>query len=261
MKKILFSDMDGTILGPNGWLHPGDKDKIDELRKAGHLFVLNTGRNYEEVMRSVEQLDLSYDYLVLNNGGRIIDCSGKEIFKQIIPSQIGRDIIEHCLKYDDMKLDYYDGKKTFSYFNGKTHNYDHVGKIVVNEEIDFIKEYQNVKEFDIIAINQIDEGIDEVLKIQEYIDDNYADHAHGTLNTHYLDITPRGCTKGTGISRLIELLDSKVESYAIGDSYNDISMFEHADYGYTFNRVTDEIKQHSYKQVEYVSELIDEMLK
>ena len=42
---------------------------------------------------------------------------------------------------------------------------------------------------------------------------------------------------------------------------NDISMFEHADHGYTFNRADELIKKHSDKQVDYLSELIDEMLK
>ena len=88
-----------------------------------------------------------------------------------------------------------------------------------------------------------------------------ADEAHGTLNMHYLDITPSGCTKGTGISNLVSLLNEDVVSYAIGDSYNDISMFEHADHGYTFNRADELIKKHSDKQVDYLSELIDEMLK
>ena len=136
-----------------------------------------------------------------------------------------------------------------------------VGRSIVTNEHDFIKEYPNVEEFDIIAINQDNQQIDEVLKIQKYIDEHYADEAHGTLNMHYLDITPSGCTKGTGISNLVSLLNEDVVSYAIGDSYNDISMFEHADRGYTFNRADELIKKHSDKQVDYLSELIDEMLK
>jgi len=144
---------------------------------------------------------------------------------------------------------------------GQTYIYDEVGRSIVTNEHDFIKEYPNVEEFDIIAINQDNQQIDEVLKIQKYIDEHYADEAHGTLNMHYLDITPSGCTKGTGISNLVSLLNEDVVSYAIGDSYNDISMFEHADHGYTFNRADELIKKHSDKQVDYLSELIDEMLK
>ena len=231
---------------------------MEKLHQAGHLFAFNTGRNYEEALRSTNKLDLYYDYLVLNNGAHIVDRNDQELFKRVISKQAGIDIIEHCLKYDDMWIYFYDGKKTLGYLRGQTYIYDEVGRSIVTNEHDFIKEYPNVEEFDIIAINQDNQQIDEVLKIQKYIDEHYADEAHGTLNMHYLDITPSGCTKGTGISNLVSLLNEDVVSYAIGDSYNDISMFEHADHGYTFNRADELIKKHSDKQVDYLSELIDE---
>lgn len=261
MKKILFCDMDGTIIDLDGLLYPPDKEKVEKLHQAGHLFAFNTGRNYEEALRSTNKLDLYYDYLVLNNGAHIVDRNDQELFKRVISKQAGIDIIEHCLKYDDMWIYFYDGKKTLGYLRGQTYIYDEVGRSIVTNEHDFIKEYPNVEEFDIIAINQDNQQIDEVLKIQKYIDEHYADEAHGTLNMHYLDITPSGCTNGTGISNLVSLLNEDVVSYAIGDSYNDISMFEHADHGYTFNRADELIKKHSDKQVDYLSELIDEMLK
>lgn len=261
MKKILFSDMDGTIIDLDGLLYPPDKDMVEKLHQAGHLFAFNTGRNYEEALRSTNKLDLYYDYLVLNNGAHIVDCNNNELFKRVIPKSIGIDIVEHCLEYKDMWVNFYDGKVTLGYFNGQTYIYNDAGRPELTSDYDFIKEYPNVEEFDIIAINQDNQAIDEVLKIQKYIDENYASDAHGTLNMHYLDITPSGCSKGTGITNLINLIGEDVTSYAIGDSYNDISMFEHADHGYTFNRVADEIKQHSDKQVDYLAELIDEMLK
>ena len=113
--------------------------------------------------------------------------------------------------------------------------------LIRRKEIEKIKDTKKNEEKEVSGIIQ---------SAKKYIDEHYADEAHGTLNMHYLDITPSGCTKGTGISNLVSLLNEDVVSYAIGDSYNDISMFEHADHGYTFN-----------KQVDYLSELIDEMLK
>ena len=47
MKKILFCDMDGTIIDLDGLLSP-DKEKVEKLHQAGHLFAFNTGRNYEK---------------------------------------------------------------------------------------------------------------------------------------------------------------------------------------------------------------------
>ena len=111
MKKILFCDMDGTIIDLDGLLYPRIKRKWKSYIQAGHLFAFNTGRNYEEALRSTDKLDLYYDYLVLNNGAHIVDRNDQELFKRVISKQAGIDIIEHCLKYDDMWIYFYDGKR------------------------------------------------------------------------------------------------------------------------------------------------------
>ena len=123
-----------------------------------------------------------------------------------------------------------------------------------------IEKFMMFVEFDIIAVHQVDEGDRDILKIQKYIQDNFSQYAVGTLNTHYLDITASGCSKGTGITVLKELLNEKVETYCIGDSFNDISMFEVSDHAYTFQHVSSTIYQHADKKVNYVYDVIDDML-
>lgn len=251
--------MDGTIINEQGLLNPNDKVMLEKFRENGNLFAFNTGRNIKEAKAVVNRFGLSYDYLVLNNGAQIVDRNNNVLFKRIISKEVGIDIIKHCLKYDNLWLFYFDGTIMLATHRGDTYEYVE-GEYVLTKEYDFQKEYLNVKEFDIIAINQDDQQINNVLKIQSYIKDNYIDEAHGTLNTHFLDITPSSCSKGTGVSCLVDLLEGEFVTYAIGDSYNDISMFAHADYGYTFNRVSDEIKAHSDRQVDYLSDLIEEII-
>ena len=103
------------------------------------------------------------------------------------------------------------------------------------------------------------EKLDEILEIQKYIDDNYKD-IHGTLNRIFLDVTVNHCSKGTGLQTLASMLNEDVETYCIGDSYNDLSMFQTAHHTYTFHRVDDDIKKYTEKQVDYVYELIEDML-
>ena len=55
-------------------------------------------------------------------------------------------------------------------------------------------------------------------------------------------------------------INQEVISYCIGDSYNDLDMFEKADHAYTFNRVEKQIKEKTEKQVDYVYEVINDML-
>ena len=113
-------------------------------------------------------------------------------------------------------------------------------------------------DIDIVCAFHPQEKLDEILEIQKQINQKYVG-IHATLNVVYLDITV-DCTKGSGLKKLCSLLNQEVISYCIGDSYNDLDMFEKADHAYTFNRVEKQIKEKTEKQVDYVYEVINDML-
>lgn len=259
MIKVLFSDMDGTIIDLNEMKHARDKEMLEELKRQGHIIAFNTGRNYQEAHLCIDKHQFPYDYLILNNGAHIVNKQGEEIFKKVISQHVGRGIIEYCMEIPDLYVFFYDGNRTLGYCNHKTYEHAMIGNIEIND-VDFKEEYLKVKEFDIIAVHQMDEGHVDVLKVQKFIEDNFKDYAHGCLNTHYLDVTASGCTKGSGIAALKGLLDNNIQTYCIGDSYNDISMFEEADHAYTFHHVDKDIYQHANKQVDYVYEVVEDML-
>lgn len=259
MKKILFSDMDGTIINEKEVKHPRDKEMLEELQKQGHLIAFNTGRNFQEALFSVESHQFPYDYLVLNNGAHIVSKDGKELFKKMIPGDVGKHIIEYCMKIEGLWVFFYNGFKTFGYYNGRTYEHTENGMEEIRE-YDFCKEYLKATEYDIIAINQEDGGIKEILEVQAYIQDHFGKDATSCLNVRYLDITAAGCSKGSGVLTLNQLLNEEVETYCIGDSFNDISMFEVSDYAYTFHDVSKEIHQHASKQVGYVYHVVEDML-
>lgn len=259
MIKMLFSDMDGTIIDFNEMKHEHDKEMLEELKKQGHLIAFNTGRNFQEAHYCIDKHHFPYDYLVLNNGAHIVNKEGKELFKKIIPQHVGRKIIEYAMNFSNLFVFFYNGKRTLGYCNGQTFEHSSGGNREIHD-VCFKEAYLQVDEFDIIAVHQVDEGDINILKIQKYIQDNFSENAVGTLNTHYLDITASGCSKGTGITVLKELLNEEVETYCIGDSFNDISMFEVSDHAYTFQHVSSTIYQHADKKVNYVYDVINDML-
>lgn len=256
--KILFSDMDGTIVDREGILHKKDCEMMHVLQDKGHKIVFNTGRNHQEALFVIEKYRFPFDYLVLNNGAHIVDKQGNELFKKTIPGDVGKAIIDYCLKKEELWIFFYTGSRTIGYFEGKT--FEHIDhEIIEVQDIDFISEYQKMDSFDIIALNQDNCEIEMLLKVQKFIATTFDKQAASCLNTQYLDITAAGCTKGTGVLALKESLKA-TESYCIGDSYNDLSMFEVANHAYTFHHVGENIAKHTEKQVHYVHELISDML-
>ena len=260
MKKILFSDMDGTIIQMNEMRHIHDREMLNELKKQGHMVVFNNGRNFQEALYCIEKHQFPYDYLSLNNGAHIVNHEGKEIFKKVIPQDIGRKIIEYAMALEDVYVFFFDGHRTIGYCNGKTYEHSDSGFVEVFD-ICFVEEYKKANDYDIIAVHQVDEQVDKIILVKQYIEDHYSHWAMGTMNTHYLDINAPGCSKGHSITTLKELLGEDVETYSVGDSYNDISMFEIAQHSYTFHHVDEEISKHADKQVHYVYEVVEDMLR
>ncbi len=257
MKKMIFCDMDGTIINHEGMLYnQKDKEMLKELQRKGCYVAYNTGRNLQEAMFSIEKLDLPYDYLILNNGGHIVDKNGNDVFKKTISKNVGGDIIEYCMKLG-VEVFFYAGDRTIGLVSGKTYEHTSVGFVQVND-IDFKTAYLEVKEYDIIAINQYDLDISKLLKVKEYVEKNHTNSATPTINTTYLDICPSDCSKGTGVQFFKDL--KNIVAYSVGDSYNDISMFESSDFSFSFPRATKDVQMHANETVNYVYEVCNKIL-
>ena len=256
--KILFSDFDGTLVENDKVLSQKNKEMMKILQKQGHLMVICTGRNIKEFQRDQEIFDFQFDYLVLNNGGHIVDKNYHTLYEKVIDKQVGIDILNHTTSYPHMWSYFCDGKETYAYKDGIT--YDHsIGDVEI--DADFISLYHQAHHFQIICFNQDDAGMKDTNICYDYVKNNYHDDVEAYFNLHYVDVVPSGCSKGTGVHKLLELLSQNItEVYAVGDSYNDLSMIQEATYGYTFCYAHQDIKQATDRHVQYVYEVIEDML-
>ena len=256
--KILFSDLDGTLVNGQQLLSFKNIEMMKELQKQGHIMVICTGRNIKEIERDPSFHQLPFDYMILNNGGHIVDKDYQTLYEKVIEKDVGVDILEHAMSYPDMWTYFCDGHVNYAYKNGVT--YDHsIMKTTIDE--DFRVLYQKAKHFQIICFNQDNEGIEDTQKCYDYIQEKYRGKMEAYFNTYFVDVVPYGCSKGTGIRQLLKIIQKPIEAvYAIGDSYNDISMIQEADFGYTFHHAHDDIKQATQYHVDYVYEVIEDML-
>lgn len=70
-----------------------------------------------------------------------------------------------------------------------------------------------------------------------------------------MEVVPKGCSKGTGIARVCELLDIPIaDSYAFGDSANDLPMFEVAGHSIAMGNGSQLAKQ----RASYVTDALHE---
>ena len=106
---------------------------------------------------------------------------------------------------------------------------------------------------------------DKSIKRAQIVRDKIAKMYEGKLevfrNQFFIDIAPKECSKGNGINRVLEIDGGHVDKlYTIGDSFNDISMFEITKNSFTFNNAEEEVKAKANNYVDSVSECIEKIL-
>ena len=96
MKKILFSDIDGTIAKDNLPITYKDQEAVKKLRTQGHYFSFCTGRNIQETKLVTPYFE--YDYLVLNNGAMIVDQNDQVLYRKQIKMKLLKKYLKKAIK-------------------------------------------------------------------------------------------------------------------------------------------------------------------
>lgn len=101
MQKILFTDMDETLLTTGKIIQPEVLDAIGEMVRRGHKLVLSTGRPLYSVHKVAVQYGFTSPgfYISSFNGGLIYDCSEqKELHRQGVDRSLVRIIFDEAKK-------------------------------------------------------------------------------------------------------------------------------------------------------------------
>lgn len=148
--KILFTDLDGTLLTDDKRISETDMRSIRALIDAGHKFVMTTGRPLTSVKQLAEQygfLEPGF-FLVSFNGGLIYDCGAKKpILTRYIPVDEVKAIMDaahargmHAHTYSgDLVVSEYETEQLKTYCRLMKMDY-----VVVNDIRDYYGEFVNV---------------------------------------------------------------------------------------------------------------------
>ena len=74
--KLLFTDLDGTLLNNDSQVSPGTKAFLDDFLQAGNKLILSSGRPLLSILEVKEKAGLTQPgiFLTCSNGALIYDC-------------------------------------------------------------------------------------------------------------------------------------------------------------------------------------------
>ncbi|MBP5199607.1 MAG: HAD family phosphatase [Schwartzia sp.] len=228
--KLIFCDMDGTLLDENGNLPPDFDEVIGEVLRRGAIFAPASGRQYSALTLQMEKY--ADDFIFISENGTFAARHDKELFS----SEMKTSDVLHILK---------EGKRipgAYPVLCGKRIAY-------VGEEFrPFLREMERYfTQNRIVPDLEATAAAEPLIKIA-YCDAEQGDAertiypglkkldgpVHVALSSNYwVDIMNPGMNKGFAVQKLQELLNVPPEACAaFGDYLNDLEMLRNVKFSF-----------------------------
>lgn len=235
-KKICFFDIDGTLWDAKGTIPVSTISAIRQLHKNGHLAFINTGRT-RAFVHSEDLLGIGFDGIVAGCGTQI-EYNGEFIFYKKIEDELAIKTVETVKKYGLKPI--LEGKD-YLYFDNEDFGDDPYGKFIKSDMGDNLLSIKNnwgKWEFSKLSCATKSDHTQECF-------DELSPYYHFLVhNPEVAEFVPLGFTKGTGIQKICELFDTDIaDTYAFGDSVNDIDMLKIAGTSIVMGNGTDVAKK------------------
>ncbi|MDO5516883.1 MAG: Cof-type HAD-IIB family hydrolase [Clostridium sp.] len=242
--KIIFSDIDGTLLTSKHEVSEKTKEALKKLKKVNIPFVLVSARMPKGIYKVQKEID--YDSpIVCYSGGLVIDNLGRSI----LSNGINLDIAYEVKKYIDS-----------NWKEVSTSCYSDNQWIVDDKENEWIVQESEITSVEPVVGNILDacsnnqvihkilcmgnpEMIDEIKKS---IYQKFTGLSIYKSKETYLEIMADTATKSNAMKVLCDMLNVNInETIAIGDNYNDVDMIVTAGKGIAMGNAPKEVKEKS----------------
>lgn len=236
--KIVFSDIDGTLINDKDELPHNFIEMVETLKAKDITFVAASGRSAHSIY---EKLNYHNDNLyVVSDNGAVILHDG-EIIK-----------VNAFLREDFTRI-----IKEFQAFSNTTiacatAHKSYVQPYAEDQDLDFIREYY--PSFDIVDdLSELDgEFVSISVHSHNETDQNYhskqmnylkENHTVVRAGEKWIDAIPPNTNKGYALESLAELLGYSADNaIAFGDFNNDIQMLSTAKIGFAMEDATEQVK-------------------
>lgn len=99
-RKIFVSDLDGTLLQPDGVLSDYSRDKLIKLFNAGVHFTVASARAWGEITPVLGDLPLSLPVIAVNGAYLTDYATGKHLVINHLDNDFAKAIYQHILAHD-----------------------------------------------------------------------------------------------------------------------------------------------------------------
>jgi Cof subfamily protein (haloacid dehalogenase superfamily) len=238
--RLLLADVDGTLVTQDKVLTDQAIAAAEQLRQAGILFAVTSGRPPRGMAMLIEPLELSMPIAAFN-GGLFARPDMSVIKQQVIPDDVAPVVIE-VLAAHGMSVWVYRGADWFVLDT----NGPHVAR--ESRTVKFgpspIGSFTTVSD-GVAKIVGVSDEYDAVQKAVDAVRERFGDHVSASRSQpYYADVTHPQANKG-GVARyLAQTYTIPPEEIAtIGDMPNDVLMFAHSGLSIAMGNASHEVQR------------------
>ncbi|WP_404321676.1 Cof-type HAD-IIB family hydrolase [Cytobacillus firmus] len=259
--SFIAIDLDGTLLNNQNEISEENIKAIQSALENGFEVVISTGRAYFDVQTICEKAGISP--FVIGTNGATIHAKNGECISSIT---ITKDCAESILQWLDERNYYYEVFTDQAIYTPKKRRQDFCNEIhrLKSSDLDkdmkelvaeaerqfdqsgyiFVESYQDIldqnEEFNNILACSFDK-----MKLEEAWNQFRMNGELMVVSSanHNIEITNKRATKGMALEKLAFILNDTLDrAMAIGDSNNDLSMFEKVECSVAMGNAKEEIK-------------------
>lgn len=236
MSKAVFFDIDGTLWDFHNEIPDSTVQAIRKLRENGHYALICSGRARAYIQHP-KLSEIGFDGVVAGCGTHV-ELNNRIVYEQLIDPELAVYTVETVRNYGfrpilegpeylymddaDFANDVYGQKLTRELGNRLVSIADHYGSWKINK-------------LSCATDNADRDGC--FAALEQYY--TYLVHSSAVV-----ELVPKGHSKATGMQKVCELLDILRENtFAVGDSVNDLAMLDYAGVGIAMGNATPEAKQ------------------
>lgn len=243
--KLLFTDLDGTLLNNDSLVSDKTKAFLDDFLAAGNRLILSSGRPKDSVLEVKNNAGLTQPgiLLICSNGTQVYDCDSKQtIMEKRLPLPYISYLQQQAAKYHVHIQTYRENAVVTPANDDEIAFYCrriHLPLVVSPDLTDALTEGP----YKMLAIS-----LDDYNRLEAFRQ-GISEWAQGKIQTiyssdMYLELFRHDAGKGNAVRFVCDHLGVPLsDAYAAGDADNDISMLEAAGCGIAMANASDKVKQ------------------
>ncbi|MCD8150744.1 MAG: Cof-type HAD-IIB family hydrolase [Clostridiales bacterium] len=235
---LIFFDIDGTLWDRENIIPESTKTALRLLKENGHQIFLCSGRT-RVFIRSEELFSMDFDG-VLSGCGTHIEYHGREILYKKVEDELLARSVQMFYDYDMPMV--MEGRDML-FMDADIISRDGYGRFLLEVMKDYIEPIRDNRENWEVSKFSVLIGGTKYRDVMEALKDNYEFLVHGDI---VMEVVPKGYSKATGIAAVCDLLGvDRKDTYAFGDSANDLDMLDYVGTGIVMGNGTDVAKEHA----------------